>query len=169
MAKLSEKTKQYLHYTCASREVADEVIAFLEKDGEGEQGPIGPQGIQGIQGIQGEQGEQGEQGPKGDTGDTGPQGPPGADFVHNTTLITTATYTVLSTDYYIGVNRNGPVAITLNTPSDGKEIIIKDESGNCSVNKITLIGTVDNDVGGAILAINNGALHLVYRSGWRIV
>ena len=83
--------------------------------------------------------------------------------------MTTSTYAVLSNDYYIGVNRNGPVAITLNTASDGKEIIIKDESGNCSINWITLIGTVDNDAGGAILAINNGALHLVYRSGWRIV
>jgi hypothetical protein len=68
MAKLSEKTKQYLHYTCASREVADEVIAFLEKEGEGEQGPVGPQGPQGLQGepgIQGEPGLQGEPGPAG--------------------------------------------------------------------------------------------------------
>lgn len=63
MAKLSEKTKQYLYYTCASKDVADEVIAALER--EGEEGPIGPQGPQGIQGL------------KGDTGDTGPQGPSG--------------------------------------------------------------------------------------------
>jgi hypothetical protein len=45
MAKLSEKTKQYLHYTCASKEVADEVIAALER--EGEQGPAGPSGLGG--------------------------------------------------------------------------------------------------------------------------
>lgn len=61
MGKLSEKTKQYLHYTCASREVADEVIAFLERDGEGEQGPAGPQGPQGIQGEQGPSGLGGEE------------------------------------------------------------------------------------------------------------
>lgn len=42
-----------MHYTCASKEVAEEVIAFLERDGEGEQGPIGPQGEQGVQGEQG--------------------------------------------------------------------------------------------------------------------
>lgn len=80
MGKLSEKTKQYLHYTCASREVADEVIAFLERDGEGEIGPIGPQGPQGpqgIQGIKGDTGDAGPQGAKGDTGDTGPKGDKG--------------------------------------------------------------------------------------------
>lgn len=59
MGKLSEKTKQYLHYTCASREVAEEVIAFLERDGEGEQGPVGPQGPQGEQGPVGPQGPSG--------------------------------------------------------------------------------------------------------------
>lgn len=61
MGKLSEKTKQYLHYTCASREVADEVIAFLERDGEGEQGPIGPQGPAGPQGPVGPSGLGGEE------------------------------------------------------------------------------------------------------------
>jgi hypothetical protein len=48
-------------------------------------------------------------------------------------------------------------------------LVIKDESGNCAVNNITLVGNVDNDSGGAILAINNGALHMIYRSGWRVM
>jgi hypothetical protein len=86
-----------------------------------------------------------------------------------TRLITSATYTVVSNDYYIGVNRSGSVAITLHTPADGAELIIKDESGHCSLNPITLIGTVDNDAGGVTLSIDNGALHLIYRSGWRII
>lgn len=61
MGKLSKKTKEYLHYTCASREVAEEVIIFLERDGEGEQGPIGPQGPQGEQGPIGPSGLGGEE------------------------------------------------------------------------------------------------------------
>lgn len=89
--------------------------------------------------------------------------------VSPTSLVTTATYTATTNNYYIGVNRNGPVSIILPVASNGKELIIKDESGNCAVNPITIVGTIDNDIGGAILAINNGALHLIYRSGWRIV
>ena len=86
-----------------------------------------------------------------------------------TNLVTTATYTATANDYYIGVNRNGPVSITLPTVSNGKELTIKDESGNCATNPITIVGNIDNDVSGAVLAINNGALHLIYRSGWRII
>ena len=79
-------------------------------------------------------------------------------------------YTVSDSDYYIGVNTSStPVTIILSAPSDGKEIIIKDESGNCATNNITLVGTVDNDPSGAVMAINNSALHLIYRSGWRII
>ena len=85
-------------------------------------------------------------------------------------IVNTPIYTVTDNDYYIGVNTSsGPVTIILSTPSDGKEIVIKDESGNCAVNVITLVGNVDNDPSGAIMAINNSALHLIYRSGWRIV
>jgi hypothetical protein len=53
--------------------------------------------------------------------------------------------------------------------SDGKEMVIKDESGSCETYPITISGTIDNDSGGAILSINNGALHLIHRSGWRII
>jgi hypothetical protein len=85
------------------------------------------------------------------------------------TLVTTATYLATTSDYYIGVNRTGTVAITLPTPSNGYELIIKDESGACATYPISIVGTIDNDVGGAILSINNGALYLIYRSGWRII
>lgn len=92
------------------------------------------------------------------------------DIVYTTTLITTPTYTVLDADYYMGVNYAGPVTITLPvTPSSGRMIIIKDESGNCSVNPITVSGTVDNDIGGFILQMDNGAIQLIYRNGWRII
>ncbi|CAB5221753.1 hypothetical protein UFOVP242_57 [uncultured Caudovirales phage] len=86
-----------------------------------------------------------------------------------TTLVTSATYSVTASDWYIGVNYAGPVTITLPTGAVGQELVIKDESGACATYPITLSGTVDNDAGGAVLQINNGGLHLLYRSGWRII
>ena len=86
-----------------------------------------------------------------------------------TRLVSSNTYTATSSDYYIGVNTSQPVIITLPSMSDGKEMVIKDESGSCATYPITISGTIDNDSGGAILSINNGALHLIHRSGWRII
>jgi hypothetical protein len=92
------------------------------------------------------------------------------DIVYTTFLITTPTYTVSDEDYYMGVNYAGPVTITLpTTPNSGRMIIIKDESGNASTNPITVLGTVDNDTGGFIIQLDNGAIQMIYRNGWRIV
>jgi hypothetical protein len=93
------------------------------------------------------------------------------DIVYNTYLVTTPTYLVESDDYYVGVNYAGPTTITLPTTlvSSGRMIIIKDESGNAETNPITVVGNVDNDAGGFIIQINNGAIQLIYRNGWRIV
>ena len=92
------------------------------------------------------------------------------DVVYNTYLVTTPTYTVSGEDYYVGVNYAGPTTITLpSTPSSGRKIIIKDESGNAETNPITVVGTVDNDTGGFIIQINNGAIQMIYRNGWRII
>ena len=96
----------------------------------------------------------------------------GAGIINKTTtLVTSNTYTVTSTDEYVGVNYAGPVTITIPSSSNsGRIIFIKDESSNCSNNPITITGsTVDNDATGAILQINNGSLQLLYRSGWRII
>jgi hypothetical protein len=87
---------------------------------------------------------------------------------YSTRLVNTSTYVATASDYYIGVNYAGPVSITLPTGSDGNELIIKDESGNCANNPITLVGTVDNNTN-VQLAFNNGSLTLIYRSGWRII
>ena len=71
----------------------------------------------------------------------------------------------------MGVNANTLVNITI--PSSigfpGRRIIIKDESGRCSKFPIIVSGNVDNDPGGFILRINNGAIQMIYREGWRIV
>jgi hypothetical protein len=87
---------------------------------------------------------------------------------YSTRLVNTSTYVATASDYYIGVNYAGPVSITLPTVSDGSQLIIKDESGNCANNPITLVGTVDNNTN-VQLAFNNGSLTLIYRSGWRII
>lgn len=86
-----------------------------------------------------------------------------------TQLVTSSIYTATTSDRYIGVNYAGPVTIVLPSATDGLQLTIKDESGRCALNPITLIGTIDNSTSGAILTINNGALTLIYRSGWRII
>jgi len=93
------------------------------------------------------------------------------EIIHNTTLVTTNTYTVIDSDYYIGINYAGPVTITIPASiSSGREVVIKEESGNCETNNITVNAKVDNDANGFILAINNGAVHMLYRGdSWRII
>ena len=93
------------------------------------------------------------------------------EIIHNTTLVTTNTYTVVDSDYYIGVNYAGPVTITIPAIiSSGREVVIKDESGNCETHNITVSAKVDNDANGFILAVNNGAIHMLYRGdSWRII
>lgn len=104
---------------------------------------------------------------------TGPGG--GAGDILNldtpVTVVTTSSYTVRRVDYYVGINVDTSTSIVLPMSGikAGRSLIIKDESGNCSKNNITITGTIDNDTSGAILAIDNGALHLIYRQGWRIV
>jgi hypothetical protein len=104
----------------------------------------------------------------GPAGPSGPSGPAGTGYV-NTAIVTSSSYIVGANDYYIGVNYAGTVYITNPASENGRMIIIKDESGNCSNNPIIVAGNIDNDVGGFNLQIDNGAVHLLYRSGWRIV
>jgi len=97
--------------------------------------------------------------------------------VLTTTSVTGATYAALPTDYYIGVSYAGPVTVTLPTnPETGREIVVKDESGNAGngVNRqITVVGAttshkIDNQ-SSAIINLDNAGLHFIYRSGWRII
>lgn len=85
--------------------------------------------------------------------------------------VVTGDYTLTRKDYYVGVNANTQVHITIPTSIafPGRRIIIKDESGRCSKFPIIVSGNVDNDPGGFILRINNGAIQMIYREGWRIV
>lgn len=104
---------------------------------------------------------------------TGPGG--GAGDIINLdmpTKLVTGDYTITRRDYYVGVNCDVKANITLPDPStivDGREVIIKDESGHAQLTPIKVLGTVDNDPYGFEIRINNGSVTLIYRDGWRIV
>ena len=85
--------------------------------------------------------------------------------------LVTGNYTINRKDYYVGINASSAVNIVLpdSIGYSGRKLIIKDESGNCASNPITVSGTVDNDPGGFILQQNNGGIQLIYREGWRII
>ena len=94
-----------------------------------------------------------------------------------TTGVTGATYTASVVDYYIGVSYAGPVTVTLPVaPETGREIVVKDESGNAGngvSRQITIVGAtashkIDNQ-SSAIINLDNAALHFLYRNGWRII
>jgi hypothetical protein len=94
-----------------------------------------------------------------------------------TATVTGATYAALASDYYIGVSYAGQVTVTLPTnPETGREIVVKDESGNAGNGvgrQITIVGAtaahkIDNQ-NSAIINLDNAGLHFIYRSGWRII
>jgi hypothetical protein len=91
-------------------------------------------------------------------------------LITNVTYVTGDEYTVQDEDYYIGVDYAGPTTIILPTESvAGRCLVIKDEDGDAETNPITVQGTVDNDAGGFVLALDNGSIQLIYRNGWRII
>jgi hypothetical protein len=87
-----------------------------------------------------------------------------------TKTITEPSYTVGRKDYYIGVNYAGPVNIILpNNVKNGRTVVIKDESGICNTNNITITSfSIDNNTT-VVLSINNGSLTFIYNNGWRII
>ena len=90
--------------------------------------------------------------------------------IYNTRAVVISTHTVTDDDYYIGINHGGAVTVTLpSSPTSGREIVIKDESGSAGTNPITIEGTVDNDADGATVQLDNGSITLIYRDGWRII
>ena len=103
---------------------------------------------------------------------TGPGGGAGSvdQLDHKTIAVVSNSYNVTRHDYYIGVDYPGNVAVYLpTTVSNGRVLVIKDESGSAAFYPITVVGRVDNDPDGFILKVNNGAVQLIYRNGWRII
>jgi hypothetical protein len=96
---------------------------------------------------------------------------------YTTTAVTGATYEATAQDYYIGVSYAGTPTIYLPpAPGSGREVVVKDESGNAgAANRyITVRGasgsseTIDNQTS-AVLNLNNAGVHFIYRGGWRII
>jgi hypothetical protein len=95
---------------------------------------------------------------------------------YSTTLVTGTTYEATAQDYYIGVSHAGMPTIYLPAASVGREVVVKDESGNAgAANRyITVRGasgsseTIDNQAS-AVLNLNNAGVHFIYRGGWRII
>ena len=102
----------------------------------------------------------------------GPGG--GAGEIYNLdmpTKVVYGDYTISKKDYYVGVNSTTKSYITLpdNSIKNGRVIVIKDESGNSSIVPIKVNGNIDNDPNGLEIRINNAAIQLIYRNGWRII
>lgn len=96
------------------------------------------------------------------------------ELTFNVKTVSQPIYQISRKDYYIGVNYAGAVTIYLPTQNlkQGRQVVVKDESGNCNQNNITITtvdgNTIDVD-GSAILAINNGSLTFIFNNGWRII
>jgi len=123
---------------------------------QGEQGPTGPTGSEGIPGPIGETGPTGDTGPSGPTGipgatgptgkpgPIGPTGPTGECSCKCNAILVMEDYTVEEDDYYIGVNSDGPVTITLPDCDDEcKQLVIKAEMGPPVGNRKVTITTFD--------------------------
>jgi len=93
---------------------------------------------------------------------------------YKTEIINSSSATLNLSNNYYGINYNGEVNLTLPNPqnSDGKNLIIKDESGNAGTYRIRLIptsGFIDN-YEYVDMNLNYMALHLISRNGnWWII
>lgn len=121
----------------------------------GPDGATGATGLTGASGSVGATGETGSTGIKGSTGVTGQTGSSGSTGIQGATGITGATgpgfecatktvsddYTIVVTDYYIGVDADEAVTITLpKKPEDCLEYIIKAQMGPPLGNrKVTIV------------------------------
>lgn len=141
----------------------------------GPPGPPGPQGEPGPPGPAGPPGPTGEPGPPGPQGPVGPPGPAGNCACQCQTVLVSQDYTATSADWYIGVNSDSPVTITL--PDDCgpcQQIIVKAEMGpplgNRKVTVTTSDGaTIDGELN-YVMSVPWESVTLVCRGGnWYIV
>lgn len=108
----------------------------------------------------------------GPAGPPGPPGPPGNPSPVDVTQVITTTYTALSTDYFLCVDVNAPVTITLPTGILGTVYVVKDCDGDASTNPISIQGTGGQLVDGSATAtinVNYGSLTFVFNgTEWSI-
>lgn len=91
--------------------------------------------------------------------------------INRPTRVVTSDYTPTTRDWYIGVgDRNEIITITLPTAiKNGREYVIKDETGIAQLVPIRIIGNIDNDPEGIEVRINFASVTLLYNNGWRII
>ena len=92
-------------------------------------------------------------------------------FTPQTCSDTTNTLNVITT--YAGVSVGAPTTVTLMTGTDGKTVVVKDESGTAASNTITVVGQEGDLIDGQAswnIDVDHGAMTLVYNNaGWHIV
>ena len=139
----------------------------------GPTGPAGPQGDTGPTGpvgSQGQPGPTGPSGPQGDTGPTGPTGPAGGGLVN--TVVVSENYTAKLTDYYIGVNADKPVTITLpDIAPDGTQYVVKLQMGSPIGNRKVTVksdATLDS-VNMVVLTNPYESFQVIYQGSWHIL
>ena len=141
----------------------------------GPQGPEGPPGPQGPPGV-GTEGPAGPPGPQGPAGPQGPPGPQGAPAVCKcSSVLVSSDYTATCDNYYIGVNSENPVTISLPANCiDCCEIIVKAEMGPPLGNRKVTVTTTDGSyIDGKdkyVMEVPYQSVNLFCRGGdWHII
>jgi hypothetical protein len=124
------------------------------------------------------EGPPGPPGPEGPPGPPGPEGPPGEPGVCTCkckSILVSDDYTATCNDYYIGVNSDEPVTITLPEDcTDCCEIIVKAEMGPPLGNRKVTITTSDGALidghDEIIITVPYGVINLICRGGdWHTI
>lgn len=91
----------------------------------------------------------------------------------NRQSISTATFTASNSNYYLGVNRDGSVDITLPAGVTDKQFIIKDEGGFVSYSKpITIYPAFGETIEGQaslVLTTARSSITIVFGSEWHVI
>jgi hypothetical protein len=117
-------------------------------------------------------GPPGEQGPP---GPQGPQGEPGVCTCKCKSILVSENYTATCDDYYVGVNSNEPVTITLpENCTDCCEIIVKAEMGpplgNRKVTVTTSDGSYIDGIDKYVMEVPYQSVNIICRGGdWHII
>jgi hypothetical protein len=121
------------------------------------------------------EGPPGPQGPEGPPGPPGPQGEPGVCTCRCKSILVSEDYTATCDDYYIGVNSNEPVTISLpENCTDCCEIIVKAEMGpplgNRKVTVTTTDGSYIDGIDKYVMEVPYQSVNIICRGGdWHII
>jgi hypothetical protein len=81
----------------------------------------------------------------------------------------TSTTVLTATNEIVLCNQSTAINVTLPTPTNGKQIVIKDISGNAKINNITIVGTIDG-VSNYVIDIDRMTIKLVANgTAWFII